>query len=184
MRSMKPRGCHLSGTTGEDKHGPYELVCICGRKGCVAHAKVDPGWPWQNQAWHLCMGYASCAPDRQTRYVMHRVVVGARGKHVHVDHVNGDRLDNRLKNLRVVRPCENSYNRVSHGSSSRFKGVSANGQVTAKGDGWRISVGGFRSEEEAARAYDEIVRKYHSSTATYNYPRSGERSAVTGEIEP
>lgn len=173
------RGCHLSGTIAEDDAGPYEVVCLVGKRGCRAHAKVDPGWNWRQHNWHVCGGYASCSPKRNVRVNMHRLVINAPvGRHV--DHANGDILDNRSANLRVVTPSQNSYNRVARGGSP-YKGVSQNGSECSL---WRISVGGFTSAEDAARAFDQVVRRYHGAHGTYNFPRPGERSAITGKIVP
>ena len=110
--------------------------------------------------------------------MLHREVAGA-GPEDHTDHINGDRLDNRAANLRVVDPRLNMYNRVAHGAGP-YKGVSRNGGARSA---WRIAVGGFASAEDAARAFDEVSRRYHGEHATYNFPRPGERSAITGEIE-
>ncbi len=108
---------------------------------------------------------------------MHREVTGA-PTDMHVDHVNGDRLDNRACNLRVILPQHNVRNRTAYGRKCEFKGVSGGP------DRWIMQVGGFESAEAAAIARDRIARELFGDEGTYNFPRSGERSAITGKIEP
>lgn len=56
--------------------------------------------------------------------LMHRVLMGTQ-EGLHTDHINGDRLDNRKKNLRI---CTNSQNQFNKGkyitNKTGFKGVS------------------------------------------------------------
>lgn len=105
-----------------------------------------------------------------------------------VDHINGNRLDNRLDNLYRCDKSGNGQNRmVKVGKSSGYKGVHA----TSSGN-WVVrhcmknveSYGGtFSDKEEAARKYDEIVRLRRIPNSTFNFPRSGERSALTGGVQ-
>lgn len=74
------------------------------------------------------------------------------------DHINGDRLDNRRTNLRVVTNQQNSWNRDK--VSGRYRGVNWDhtrnkwiAGITV--DGKRTALGRFDSEEEAARVYDK-----------------------------
>lgn len=41
----------------------------------------------------------------------HHLIIGSPSVNREVDHINGNRLDNRLKNLRIVTRTENQYNR-------------------------------------------------------------------------
>jgi|SRR5690554_489720 len=56
---------------------------------------------------------------------MHRMVLGLKkGDGKIVDHINGDGLDNRKSNLRLVTPQENAVNvKTGRGNESGYKGV-------------------------------------------------------------
>jgi len=94
-----------------------------------------------------------------------------------VDHINGDRSDNRWINLRSATGSENSKNRKSmQGSSSAYLGV----HWSAKDRKWvaKITVSGkqvvlgfFSCEDEAARAYDAAASVHHGEFANLNFRR-------------
>lgn len=94
-----------------------------------------------------------------------------------VDHINGNKLDNRRSNLRVCTHKQNMWNMSAHkATSSRFKGVTA---VAATGN-WcavvgntrtsYIAMGTYRSEEDAARAADRGAIKLYGEFARLNFP--------------
>lgn len=120
---------------------------------------------------------------------MHRLVMDA-PPGLEVDHKNGDGLDNRRSNLRPATHSQNMANRPGdRGTSSRFKGVSlyrcrGNWMAYISIRGRRKTIGYFSTEIEAALIYDEWARKDHGEFACVNFPRPGERSALTGAIEP
>lgn len=120
---------------------------------------------------------------------MHRQITGYR----ETDHIDGDGLNNRRANLREVTGSQNKANRTKWaGGSSRFLGVCWH----SRGRRWQASlevkVGAerlrwsrtFRDEIEAARARDEKAREVFGEFGVYNFPRPGERSALTGEVLP
>lgn len=76
-----------------------------------------------------------------------------------VDHINGDTLDNRLSNLRILTGAENAINRKKNANnSSGHKGVSWNKRLKKwhsqiRFDGKRFHLGFFNDVESAAQAY-------------------------------
>ncbi len=120
---------------------------------------------WQFQATNKYpdIGYATRGNTQLTKYSMHRVITNA-PKGMHVDHENGDRLDNRRQNLRVCTPGENIINmQLLPRNTSGFKGVTT-GYTRVDGtkswraalgiDNKRVALGSFLTAEDAARAYD------------------------------
>ena len=65
----------------------------------------------QSRKWHCLNGrYAAHKPLRQPAVLMHRLIMNA-PKGLFVDHIDGDGLNNRRNNLRLVEPAANSWNR-------------------------------------------------------------------------
>ncbi len=115
--------------------------------------------------------YAARAEGRK-KVFMHREIIPIPHGMV-ADHINRDRLDNRKTNLRPATTAQNAYNRPRNGA--RFMGLSWDNRrgkwrVRVSRNGKRISVGCFGEKTEAARAYDEAVKKYHGEFAVLNFP--------------
>jgi hypothetical protein len=78
-----------------------------------------------------------------------------------IDHINGDKADNRLINLRLVDNSVQQLNRKPLGGTSKFRGVfktpydTYNVRVQIHGN--RINLGNYKSELEAAIAYDRFI---------------------------
>ena len=84
-----------------------------------------------------------------------------------IDHINGNRSDNRIENLREATPAQNMQNRrtARKGSPSKLIGVvkPARGRcfATISFNGKRVYLGKFDTPEEAHEAYLKAKRELH-----------------------
>jgi hypothetical protein len=103
-----------------------------------------------------------------------------------LDHINGIRDDNRVKNLREATKNQNEMNKKKRlGCSSKYKGVYYKKDRQKwvsymKINGQRKHLGIYTSEEEAARAYDKAAREYFGDYACLNFPEEHEQGAIHG----
>jgi hypothetical protein len=126
--------------------------------------------------WHyLTVGYA--ASRHMGHYVtLHRSVMELADVPIdglQVDHVNGNRLDCRLSNLRPATKRQNMQNRMkSPGRSSVFKGVTrvrGGWHAQIKHGGKNYHLGNFESERDAALAYDTEASRVFGEFARTNF---------------
>ena len=108
------------------------------------------------------------------RYYAHRVawllVTGAWPAH-EIDHINGNKTDNRLCNLRAATHPQNEHNvGLTKRNKSGHKGVSwqartSNWQAGISVNGKRIFLGLFDSLDEAGAAYRNAAARLHGDFA-------------------
>jgi hypothetical protein len=99
-----------------------------------------------------------------TRYFAHRMIWiyhnGEIDKDLCVDHINGNKDDNSIGNLRLVTNQENSFNRPNakgyywNKPTNKFK-------AEIKLNGKKTSLGSYDNEREARKAYLNAKEKYH-----------------------
>lgn len=131
----------------------------------------------RNKKWQLHTdGYAHRGARRSdgrlTTVKMHREILGALPGQL-VDHVNGNKLDNRKENLRFCSKTENGWNRPEQkNNTSGYKGVYATpyGRWTAQTrlNKKLVYLGTFATKEEAAEAYNQAALKHHGPFAKLN----------------
>lgn len=104
---------------------------------------------------------------------MHRLIINC-PKNMVVDHINGNKLDNRRENLRICTEIENMRNKKLYGTNkSGFMGVykSRNkwtAQITINYK--NIFLGRFDTAIDAARSRDEAVKKQYGGFGRLNFP--------------
>lgn len=133
----------------------------------VAHIK------WHMTSNGYARGYIHQTSDRPGHGVrMHRFILGMQtGDAREVDHINGDRLDNRRANLRICTRLENSRNtKLSPRNTSGYKGV----YWSKRHQRWHVQIwvntktkhiGLFNTPEEGYAAYCEAAKKYFGEFA-------------------
>lgn len=143
------------------RHFPNEAVCGT--------------WNTKNagkEAGYVREGYRIC--EILTRpFKVHRIIwcieKGA-WPGQHIDHIDGDKLNNRIENLRDVSQLQNSKNAsISSWNTSGRVGVSKAHRTDHWGDCWqayinangkRISLGLFKSFEDACAARSDAEKQY------------------------
>lgn len=119
----------------------------------------------------------------RTTIRMHRELMG-NPTGLMVDHIDHDTLNNQRINLRVVTRSQNGQNQrgQKQKTSSIYKGVSWH----KKGKVWYAQIGlnqqsnhlgGFSTEEAAARAYDAAASEYFGEYAYLNFPIAEEEAS-------
>lgn len=104
---------------------------------------------------------------------MHREITQA-PQELEVDHINGDKLDNRKANLRLVTRQQNSFNTGPRkGSKSQFKGVGwfsrdRKWRARIMLNGKEIHLGLFEREIDAAEAYNSAALEFFGEFARLN----------------
>lgn len=131
--------------------------------------------------YDLVAQYKWCVDDkgyavntRSEHHYMHRLIANAPPGSM-VDHANGDRLDNRRKNLRPATRSQNAANSWNNTNSTGYRGVHLRkdcGKYQSKVTYNRKTqhLGYFDDAEEAALAYDTAALEIWGEFAVLNFP--------------
>lgn len=124
-------------------------------------------------SWSINKGYARGSVDGKVVY-LHQAIMNA-PKGFQVDHINGNRLDNRRSNLRVVSRMQNQQNRMvqQKNNTSGFKGVAWRKDKSLWAAQIRVEtklkhLGFFSDILEASKAYDRAAKEYFGAYARIN----------------
>lgn len=124
------------------------------------HLLTDHLW-YVMKTGYLCAIAGSKSDGTSTTVLLHRLVMKApKGKQV--DHISGDKMDNRKSNLRIVTQYLNQQNRhgAQKNSKSGIRGVvwgtsSKKWEVYANKKGKTLYLGSFESKRKAAKISKE-----------------------------
>ena len=112
-----------------------------------------------------CIGLHSNGYCRIGHKNLHRLIMDAPDDK-QVDHINGNKLDNRKCNLRLCSHQQNCCNRSGHKGRDLPKGVYKSTNKFRSGirvNGKNIYLGSFDTPEEAHAAYCAASRNYHGA---------------------
>lgn len=122
-------------------------------------------------------GYMQIMINRK-KYMLHRIAwymsTGTDPVDFELDHINGDKTDNRIENLRKATRADNNRNQPKRkNNTSGYKGVSWNKKygkwVAYIGIDWkRRHLGYFETAEAAHAAYSAAANELHGSFANCN----------------
>ena len=142
--------------------------------------------------WHVVRGAKTYYAVRNLRIGKKRIAIKIHREIIDppeplvVDHINHHGIDNRRANLRPATRAQNAVNKsiaATSSCSSKYRGVSwdknqqkwhAHLGVKRK----RITIGYFKDEIEAAKAYDIAAKKHHGEFAVLNFPDSPQTSSL------
>jgi hypothetical protein len=136
-------------------------------------------YKWHVECNHDGKNYAvrHIANKPRTSSRLHREILGLiKGDGKFADHINGNTLLNTGSNLRATDRYGNAKNRGKHkNKSSKYKGVCISKYINKvrwrsqiKTHKRRIHLGTFKTEIEAAKAYNVAALKHHGEFARLN----------------
>lgn len=133
-------------------------------------------------SWHCTEhGYSARRDAHNKHHYLHRDILGAKKGEV-VDHISGDKLDNRRSNLRICSQAENTWNnRNKKVGKTGLAGVYES-DTSHKKMGWKLKkkyaarievnkkqiwLGRYKTAEEAHRVYVDACKKYRGEYSVY-----------------
>jgi hypothetical protein len=126
----------------------------------------------QHKWYYSASGYA-VRDSKSKRLYLHREIMVC-PENLYIDHINGDKLDNRKNNLRFCTIIQNGQNsKLRKDNTSGYKGVS----YFARDNNWmvrivvnkkKIHLGYHKTKEVAALVYNNAAIKYFGEFARLN----------------
>lgn len=168
-----------------------KLIALTGKNGIGKYAMVDDNNYdlLIESKWHYSKGYAVTYDKVNKKHIrMHRLIMHT-PEHLFVDHINHDTLDNQKHNLRNCTHRDNMRNYKPRGGTSKYTGVhlqidkpkyiNKSGTIISYDpyirwmsritiNNKKIVLGRFKTEIEAAIAYNEAAKKYFGQYANLN----------------
>lgn len=150
----------------------FQLKAVTGEKIALDERYFNR---WSHLKISIFNGYPTfyCRKRRKNVF-LHKEILSSTST---VDHINRNKLDCRLANLRVATSSQQNSNRKKRKNSfSKFKGVCINrrnlrkkfiAQLVKNNQLYRYS---FSDEIQAAKKYDELAKEHFGEFAVLNFP--------------
>lgn len=155
-----------------------EFIPLYYRGEIVAYAMVDTvDYEWLSQTrWCLFAKYVATSTRVNGSRYMHRIIMQD-PENAQVDHINGDKLDNRRSNLRICTSRQNKSNvgrkNIPH-ATSEYIGVCyirrKRKWCASVLDGKKVHRSMHRTEIEAAKWRDAKAYELRGEFARLNFP--------------
>lgn len=134
-------------------------------------------WKWvanNKRKDHYFNVVRTCYIGKKKTIYMHRLILKAKKGQI-IDHINGNALDNRRKNLRFVTPSQNRINSPRKNKFG-FKGIATHPEhskylVRIQINGKRHYLGTYKTPKQAAKAYDKAAKRLHGEFARLNFKK-------------
>lgn len=129
--------------------------------------KIDKEFENLLDKWSFCdngTGYAVACIDGKKQY-LHHLILGKKNGFV-IDHINGNKLDNRVSNLRHISQRQNTLNRrLNKNNSSGIRGVIYDSRIKKwcariSTFGKSIHLGSFAIKEDAIKIRKQAELSY------------------------
>ncbi len=135
--------CYETGEIARSNRSSGKTIRGFGGKGCYGYLEVRIGGKLMKSHRLIATAFLGEIPES-----------------MHVDHIDGDKMNNALINLRIVTERQNqrAFKLKRNGASSKYRGVSWD----SKKGKWQVNVlgkyiGRFNDETDAAAAYDSFA---------------------------
>lgn len=117
--------------------------------------------------------YACRADENGKKQYMHRLILKVIDSKIHIDHIDGNGLNNQKANLRLCSNAQNLMNRgLNKNNQSGFKGVyfsqSKNRWIAQLKVNRQKITRSARTKNEAAEKYNELAKFYFGEFAKLN----------------
>lgn len=164
--------CYFRSNYSNYQSEPCEnAICVPLNRGKHALIDLEDFNKIGENVWAIqSNGYVKRSNGGGAVCLLHRLILCA-PIGLYVDHINGDKLDNRKCNLRLCTATENARNRPGISGTSKYKGVRWNHKS------WHaqiyigkrnITIGRFNCEIEAALAYNKRAKAEFGEFAWLN----------------
>jgi len=158
-----------------------EIELPCGRITKISndskkYLHIFKSWRFAGGYVKICRYIKTDFGSAKEEYYLHTLLLG-RPTGFQIDHINRNKLDNTLENLRLATRGENAMNKAkAKGTVSKYRGVSYKYKNNKKNpwtayiskNGTRYDLGYFKSEIEAAKAYNKKSLELCGSFAFLN----------------